>query len=121
MSESETGKYWEDMIMKATIIGRRYSDVATYWDWDAAKRWPNYEKVEEQEWTVDVSSLKDGERWLAVNHPDMYMGGSVVMENGDFMMMAVPCVEYGDGNYETEAARVACVKEVIRFDEIVRL
>ena len=98
--------------MKVKIIGRKYSEEANYYSWDPQKQFPYFEKVGEQVWEIEAETLRDGERWLAENHPDMYMGGNVICENGDFACLAVPCEEYGKGNYETIADRIACVKKV---------
>lgn len=95
--------------MKIKVIGRSYTETATYYDWDAEKKFPRFEATGEQTWEIEAETLRDGERWLAENHPDMYMGGNVICENGDFACLAVPCGEYGEGNYETIAARVAYV------------
>lgn len=97
--------------MKVKVIGRRYSETAKFYKWDANKEFPYYEMEEEQLWEIEAETLKDGKKWLAENHPDMYMGGNVVCENGDFACLAVPCEEYGKGNYETIAARIACVMQ----------
>ena len=99
--------------MKIEIIGRFYSEVADYYEWDTEKKFPNFKKLSEQTWQIEAESLKDGERWLAENHPESYMGGNVICENGDFACLAVPCGEYGEGNYETIAARVAYVKRIM--------
>ena len=96
--------------MKITVYGRRYSETAKYYSWDVNKEFPNFEKVDEQVWEIEAETLRDGERWLAENHPDMYMGGNIVCENGDFACLAVPCGEYGEGNYETIEARVDCIR-----------
>lgn len=96
--------------MKVTVYGRRYSEVPNYYRWDVEKQFPYFEKEDEQVFEIEAESLRDGERWLIENHPDMYMGGNVICENGDFACLAVPCEEYGKGNYETVARRVACVK-----------
>ena len=69
--------------------------------------------TDEQVWEIEGESLSDGEKWLADNHADMYMGGSVVCENGDFLLLSVPSEEYGKGNFETLEARAACVKQEI--------
>lgn len=106
--------------MKATVIGRRYSEIPTYPSWDADKEFPHFELLYERTWEIDVETVHDGEKWLAENHPKYYMGGSIVCENGDFACLAVPCCEYGKGNYETVAARVACVEKIAAkmiFDE----
>ena len=95
--------------MKITVIGRRYSETAEFCKWDVNKLFPHYKMEEEQRWEIEAATLKEGKRWLAANHPDMYMGGNVICENGDFACLAVPCEEYGKGNFETLAARIACV------------
>ena len=99
--------------MKIEVIGRKYSEVAKYYDYDTDKRFPHYEKVDEQTWEIEGETLYDGEIWLAKNHPDMFMGGNVICENGDFAMLAVPCEEYGKGNYETIADRIAYIKKEV--------
>ena len=98
--------------MRIKVIGRKYSEVASYSFWDEEERFPNYEKVDEQTWEIEADTLRDGEKWLAENHPDMYMGGNVICENGDFAMLAVPCMEYGKGNFETIAKRISYVQNV---------
>ena len=100
--------------MKIKVIGRRYSETAKFYDWDTDKVFPYFEKEGEQTWEIEADTLQDGVQWLAENHPEMYMGGSVVCENGDFTCFAVPCVEYGKGNYETIEARVAFAKADVR-------
>ena len=96
--------------MKVKVIGRRYSETAKYEKWDADREFPNFDKEDEQTWEIEANTLHDGVRWLAENHPDMYMGGNVICENGDFACLAVPCGEYGKGNFETMAARIATAK-----------
>ena len=98
--------------MKIKVIGRRYAETATYYDWDSDKKWPRFEKVAEQTLEIEADTLRDGKKWLAENHPEMFMGGNVICENGDFACFAVPCEEYGRGNYETPEARIACVKRM---------
>ncbi len=97
--------------MKITVYGRRYSEEAEYYRWDSKKQYPRFEQLDEQVWEIQAETLRDGKRWLAENHPDMYMGGTVVCDNGDFACLAVPCEEYGKGNYETIQARVACISK----------
>lgn len=104
--------------MKVTVIGRMYSDEATYPTWDADKAFPHYALVEEQTWEIEAATLRDGEKWLAHNHPAYYMGANIICENGDFAMLAVPCCEYGKGNYETLAARIACVRREFPQDRL---
>lgn len=99
--------------MKIKVTGRRYCEAATYYDLDKKHDFPKYEKLAEVTYNIEADSVKAGERWLAENHPDMYMGGNVSCENGDFACLAVPCGEYGDGNYETIEARVAWVRKHI--------
>lgn len=96
--------------MKIKVIGRKFSEEANYPAWDSKKEFPHYEILEEQTWEIEADKLHDGEKWLADNHPEMYMGGNVVCENGDFACFAVPGIEYGKGNFETIQARVACVR-----------
>jgi hypothetical protein len=96
--------------MKIKIIGRKYLEAARYLEWDTSKRFPVYDMDEERVWEIEAETLDDGELWLAENHPDYYMGANVICENGDFACEAIPCEEYGKGNYETIAARIAFVK-----------
>ena len=99
--------------MKIKITGRKYSEEARYAEWDAQKEFPDYDKVAEQEWEIEASSVKDAEAWLAKNHPDMYMGSNISSENGDFSAQAVPGNFYGAGNFETQSARIAWVRREI--------
>lgn len=101
--------------MKITVIGRRYSENAQFYRWDDHKDFPHFEMVKEKTWEIEGETLEDGRKWLAKHHPDMYMGGNVICENGDFACLAVPCIEYGRGNFETIAARIACVKREASF------
>lgn len=96
--------------MKITIHGVRYSDIPKHYPWDDKKRYKYFDSIAEEKWEIEGNSLDEGEKWLAQNHPDMYMGGSIVCENGDFSLLAVPSGEYGEGNYETTQARIAWVK-----------
>lgn len=96
--------------MKITVIGRRYSETAKFYDWDADKEFPYFKKEGEQTWEIEADTLSEGRSWLIENHPDMYMGSNVICENGDFSCAAVPCEAYGKGNYETIEARIACAK-----------
>ena len=97
--------------MKVKVIGRKYSETATFASWDSSKEFPHFDKVDEQCWEIEAASLNSGVKWLAENHPDMYMGGSVRCENGDFACLATPCCEYGKGNFETETARIATARK----------
>lgn len=99
--------------MTIKIIGRKYSDTATYGDWDTEKEFPTFAKVAEQTWEIEAETLDEAEGWLIENHPDMYMGASIICENGDFSCIAVPCSEYGEGNYETTATRIDFVRRML--------
>ena len=99
--------------MKIKIHGTRYSETPKYYSWDDKKRYKYYDSVSEETWEIEADTLREGEKWLAENHPDMYMGGAVACENGDFALLAVPSLEYGEGNYETIQARVAWVKNYV--------
>ena len=101
--------------MKIKVIGRKYSEKESYYSWDADKQFPNYEEDEVLIWEIEAETLDNGILWLAENHPDYYMGANVVCGNGDFAMFPVPCEEYGKGNYETLAARIAYVQEEIKY------
>lgn len=99
--------------MKYTVSGKIYSDTATYYSWDSEKRWKNFNALDgtEQTWTIEASSLDEAERWFAKNHPERYMGGSIVSEDKQsFLLLAVPSIEYGIGNYESNTARINWVR-----------
>ena len=100
--------------MKCTITGRKYSEEARYAEWDTKKEFPCYDKVAEQVWEIEASSLDEATEWLAKNHPDMFMGCNISCENGDFAAYAVPSAGYfwGKGNFETQSARTECVKKM---------
>lgn len=100
--------------MKCKITGRQYSEEARYAEWDSEKEFPEFDKVAEQEWEIEVDSLEKAETWLANNHPDKYMGSNISCENGDFSAQAVPCNYYGKGNFETQSARIAWVRRRFR-------
>lgn len=100
--------------MNAKICGRIYSDEPFFPDWGKDKKFPHYEEESEHLWEVDCASLDEAEGWLMENHPEAYMGASIVLENGDFAMFAVPCLEYGKGNFETKAARLEYARNTVR-------
>ena len=100
--------------MKIKITGRRYNGEATYPKWDEMRRYPEYQETEETEWEIDGIDLLDGYKWLAENHPDMFMGANISCENGDFACLAVPCGEWGRGNFETMDARIATAKAYVK-------
>ena len=92
--------------MKCKVIGRKYSDVATYARWDVHCEFPRFEETDEQTWEIEADTMKSAEKWLASKHPEYYMGANIICENGDFACLAVPCEYYGNGSYETLKARV---------------
>lgn len=106
------------------VNGSRYSEEPQYYPWDDKKMYPYYDCVEEQEWTLTPRflaaitgkkpSLDAAEAWLISEHPDYYMGASIRQDcrSGDFLMCAVPCLDYGEGNYETIEARRNYVSEL---------
>ena len=97
--------------MKITIAGRKYSEEARYASWDSEKKYPMYDEIEKQEWEIEAKSMDEAEKWLAKNHPDMFMGANISCENGDFAAYSVPCGFWGEGNYETQSARTAWVRK----------
>ena len=99
--------------MKAIIKGTRYADFKDY-GW-------NPQEICRQKWEIEAGSTHEAELWLATNHPEYYMGCNIKLDNGAFYMTAVPCSEYGEGHYETEEARVAFVRDVIRKELMMDL
>lgn len=99
--------------MNAKVYGRIFSETAAFSAWDKNREFPRYAMESEQLWEIECDSLRDAETWLAANHPEAYMGGSVVLENGDFAMLAVPCPEYGEGTFETKSARLNYVMNTV--------
>jgi len=104
----EYAKAFDDLHKNAPykIIGRIFSEKPTFYDWDDKKSFPRYKELEDlsKEWSVDsVHSLDDAEKWILQNHPDYYMGCSIVQNcpSGNFLASAIPCGEYPQGMYET--------------------
>ena len=97
--------------MKCKVIGRKYSEEARYAEWDSKKKFPEFDKVDEQVWEIESSNLDEAEQWLAKNHPDMLMGANISCENGDFIAYAVPSNFWGVGNFEAQSVRTAWVKK----------
>lgn len=92
------------------IIGRLYDTNPFFADWDTKKAYPSYSPIpgSEIEWKLEEATcIDEASEWLLKNHPDYWMGANIIQEcpSGNFSMHAVPCVEYGRGNYETYAAR----------------
>lgn len=100
--------------MKYTIHGSRYDETAIYYKWDRDRKFPEYTRIESAQYEVEANCLDEAEDWLIENHPEFYMGCSITNEKGDFLMTPIPCCEYGYGNFETEAARIAYVRSYRR-------
>ena len=62
----------------------------------------------------NVHSLEEAENRLLETDPDYYMGCRIYQDcrSGNMMFLPVPCMEYGEGNYETHAARRNYCKEL---------
>lgn len=103
-------------MYKYRVIGTLYTSIPKYYSWDKDKTFPYFDKLEEKEWEVEAESAKDAIIWLMNNYPEYYMGGSahcITVGRSEFYMTAVPCLEYGNGNYETVDNRVAYLKQVL--------
>ena len=94
------------------IYGRLYGETPRYYDFDDNHKWPYYDKLEEKEWDLEYSDVNDGEKWLIDNYPEYYMGACIQGNNGDFILTAIPGVEYGYGNFETIQNRISYVKTI---------
>ena len=137
-AEREKCKEWEKefdaMHERADydITGTLYSVEPTYYDWDKEHHFPNFAEIDKKIWEhIPVKSIDDAKRWVLENYPDYYMGMSASQNcpSGNFMMGAVPCIEYGENMYKTyadrrnwaeqEAARLGCTIGPQKvFDEI---
>lgn len=126
-AEREKCKEWEKefdaMHERADydITGTLYSVEPTYYDWDKEHHFPNFAEIDKKIWEhIPVKSIDDAKRWVLENYPDYYMGMSASQNcpSGNFIMGAVPCIEYGENMYKTyadrrnwaeqEAARLGC-------------
>lgn len=85
------------------ITGWRYSDVEDGIVARECKGEISYDFVG----TKDEALIDLGE-----NHPEFFMGANLKSEN-DFCAFAVPCIEYGKGNFETEEDRIRWVRSYI--------
>ena len=95
------------------ITGTRYNETPKYYNWDTDKKFAYYTVDDKRDWVIDANDMNEAEKWFATNHPDYFMGGSIncITPNvHEFCMYAIPCREYGDGNYETINARIAFVR-----------
>lgn len=101
--------------MTITVQTTRYGEEATYYTWDKERKYKNYEPIEKHTFEVEAESVQEAEKWLANNHPELYMGAGITDHKGNFIMTAVPSLEYGEGNYETTEARIAWVKQHIAY------
>ena len=125
--------------MEYKVTGSLFGEIPSYFSWDGEKHWPQYQEIDEQSWIISnyeineirqeagdssIDELKAAEMWLAKNHPDYYMGGSVSRlhdnENLDisdedisFLILPPPGVDYGEGNFETLRARYNWVKDML--------
>ena len=91
-------------------VGHIFSEEPTFSKSDEYHAYPRYEMLEEKEFTLppEVDSLEKAQLWMAVNHPEYYMGCTISQEcrSGNFCAMAVPCTEYERGMYETKENRI---------------
>lgn len=108
------------------VSGCLYSEEPTYYSWDDKKQYPKYDKIEgtDKEWTLtprylaaftrEEPSIDAAEKWLLSEHPDYWMGASIVQDcrGGSFSMHAVPGIEYGEGKYETHEARYEYARDL---------
>lgn len=113
-------------IKQYEIIGQKYSEEPSFYDWDKEHKFKNYEPVgEEQTFIVgpeeNVRTLTDAENWFKKNHPELMMGGNIFRLNPssdkeiEFHMFAVPSPEYPEGTYETQEARTNYFKNLPDF------
>lgn len=97
--------------MKTYIItGVKYGDEPHYHDWDKKHEFPFFKEIDTQKWTLQANNLDECEMWLLTNHPEYYMGASIVLdskETSEFLCTAVPDITYGEGMYETMLNRLA--------------
>lgn len=98
------------------VTGRIYNEEPHYYAWDTHKESPVYDKVSEEQWYINADSLQEAKNWFYKNHPEAVQGGSIIRTDSDipeFVMFAVPSVEYGYGNYETVENRANWAREQI--------
>lgn len=96
--------------MKFEVIGRIYAETANYAEWDSEKEFPHYPLVSEHEFEIEAENLDAAKKWLAANHPEMYMGGNIfAVGEPYFTCLAVPGYCYPEGSFETLRARVGYV------------
>lgn len=97
--------------MKIKIIGRKYEDKVSYYDWDGRKEFGYCEVEDERIWEKEFEDEFKAEIWLVNNYPEYAMGASYIWNDGRcFYLLAVPSSEFGDGNWETTENRVRFVK-----------
>ena len=104
--------------MKITIIGRKYEDKVTYYDFDVDKKWGYCDKVvDDKKWEIFCKDDYEAQIWLVSNYPEYSMGASYLWDedkNGkfhSFYFTAVPSEDcYGKGNFENTENRIAYMK-----------
>lgn len=106
-----------------TVVGRLYSEDATYLAFDQTHDYPQYAEIEgtEKTWDLKDATLKDGspvksleavDKWMLENHPAYYMGYSAAQDcpSGDFVVNVVPGMGYPKGMDDTFAHRMDYAK-----------
>lgn len=96
-----------------------YSETPSYFSYDTRRAFPTFKQLEgsEQTWDLSQERLADGsavdsleaaEKWVLENHPAYVQGMSISQKcpSGNFMMTAVPCAEYPQGQFETFDGRL---------------
>ena len=122
------------MAKKFRVSARLYSEIAEYSNWDKEHEFPHYNEIKGTERKFDlenatlnngtlVTSLETAKMWMLENHPD-YLQGCCIVEkvdrNADFAMMAVPCGEYPDGQFENyENRRLYAELEAERMGVVI--
>ncbi|MBQ7372589.1 MAG: hypothetical protein IJW67_12055 [Blautia sp.] len=92
---------------KAYILTALYDTTPSYRDWDTDCEFPMYKVIEDtyEVFWVEAENLEEAEKWLAINHPERYIGANFKLE-GKYKLLPVPCKKYGKGNYESLEARI---------------
>ena len=109
-------KEFEDLHMNAKyhITGRMYCETPSFYAWDQEGQYPYFEIEDEKKFVCpdNVKSIEDAQVWLLKEHPEYYMGCSIVQDcpSGNFCMTAVPSSEYPKGTYETIGNRLGYAK-----------
>ena len=101
------------------VTGSLYEETPVYMSYDVRKEFPRFPEIKDTEKTWDLADarLRDGsavdslgaaEKWMLENHPAYVQGMTITQKcpSGNFMMSAVPCAEYPQGQYETFEGRM---------------